>query len=51
MFTKPRIGEVSQKLNPHEMAKSLCHLLMKVNHVIVANVYVAKMSFNAIRQK
>ena len=27
------------------MAKSICHLLMKVNHVIVAN-----MSFNAFRE-
>ena len=33
---------------PREMAKSLCHLLMKVNHVKVANFYVANMSFNAI---
>ena len=32
------------------MAKSLCHLLMKVNHVIVANFYVANMSFNTIRE-
>ena len=30
------------------LVKLLCHLLMKVNHVIVANVYVANMSFNAI---
>ena len=29
------------------MAKLLCHLLMKLNHVIVANFYVAKLSFNA----
>ena len=36
------------KINPHKMAKLLCHLLMKVNHVIVANFYVANMSFNAI---
>ena len=27
-----------------EMAKLLCHLLMKVNYVKVANVYVANMS-------
>ena len=33
------------------MAKLPCHLLMKkVNHVIVANIYVANMSFNAIRE-
>ena len=31
------------------MAQSLCHLLMKVNHVIVAIFYVADMSFNTIR--
>ena len=30
------------------MAKLLCHLLMKVNHVIVAIFYVANMSFKAI---
>ena len=30
------------------MVKTLCHLLMKVNYVIVANFYVANMSFNAI---
>ena len=29
------------KVNPREMAKSLCHLLMKVYHVIVAIFYVA----------
>ena len=33
------------------MAKLLCHLLMKVNHVIVIRFYVANMSFNAIREK
>ena len=32
------------------MAKPLFHLLMKVNHVIVAKFYVANMSFNAIRE-
>ena len=32
------------------MANSLCRLLMKVNHVIVANIYVSNMSFNAIRE-
>ena len=32
------------------MAKLLCHLPMKVNHAIVANFYVANMSFNAIRE-
>ena len=30
------------------LAKSLCHLLMKVNNVIVTNFYVANMSFNTI---
>ena len=30
--------------------KSLCHLLMKVNYDIVANFYVANMSFNAIHK-
>ena len=30
------------------MAKSLCHLLVKVNYVIVVNFYVANMSFNTI---
>ena len=29
--------------------RNLCHFLMKVNHVIVANFYIADMSFNAIR--
>ena len=38
------------KLNPREMAKLFCHLLMKVNHVIVVNFYVANMSFNAISE-
>ena len=32
------------------MTKLLCHLLMKVNHVIVANFYISNMSFNAIRE-
>ena len=30
--------------------ESLCHLLMKINHVIVVNFYVANMSFNAIQE-
>ena len=30
------------------MAKSLCRLLIKVNHAIVANFNAANMSFNAI---
>ena len=38
------------KWNPQEMVKSLCHLLMKVNHVIVTNFYIANVSFNAIRE-
>ena len=36
--------------NPREMAKSLCRLLMKVTHVIVAICYDANMSFNTIRE-
>ena len=32
------------------MGKSLCHLLMKVTHVIVTNFHVANMSFNAISE-
>ena len=32
------------------MAKSLCHLLMKVNHVKVENVYLANMSLNTIHE-
>ena len=32
------------------MAKSLCHLLMKVKYVIVTDFNVANMSFNAIRE-
>ena len=32
------------------MANLLCHLLMKVNHAIVANFYVPNMSFNAFRE-
>ena len=32
------------------LAKSLCYLLMKVNHVIVMNIYVSNMSFNAVRK-
>ena len=32
------------------MVKPLCHLLMRVNHDIVANFYVANISFNAIRE-
>ena len=32
------------------MAKLFCHLLMKVNHVIVANFLVANMSFKAVRE-
>ena len=32
------------------MVESVCHLLMKVYHVIVANFYVANMSLNAIRE-
>ena len=30
------------------MAKSLCHLLMKLNHVIVTNFYAVNMSFDVI---
>ena len=32
------------------MAKLYCHLLMKVNYVIIAIVYVANMSFNPFRE-
>ena len=32
------------------MAKSLCRLLIYVNHALVANFNVAIMSFNAIRE-
>ena len=32
------------------MAKSLCRLLIYVNHALVANFNVANMSFNAIRE-
>ena len=32
------------------MARSPCHLLMKVNHVTVANFNVANIYFNAIRE-
>ena len=38
------------KLNPREMAKLFCHLLMKVNYGIVANFYVANMSFKALHE-
>ena len=39
---------VSRKLNSG--AKSLCCLLMEVNHALVANFNVANMSFDAIRE-
>ena len=32
------------------MVKSLCRLLIYVNHALVANFNVANMSFNAIRE-
>ena len=32
------------------MAKLICHLLMKVNNVIIANFYIANVSFSAIRE-
>ena len=35
---------------PREMTKSLCRLLIYVNHVLVANSYVANMYFNDIRE-
>ena len=38
------------KKNPREMAKSLCLLLMQVNHALVANFSAANMSLNAIRE-
>ena len=37
IFAKLRICEISWKENPGEMAKSLCRLLIYVNHAIVAN--------------
>ena len=36
IFAKLRICEVSWKQDPREMAKLLCHLLIKVNHITVA---------------
>ena len=52
IFSKLRICicKVSWKQNPHEMAKSLCQLLITVNFVLVANLNIASMSFNAIRE-
>ena len=53
IFAKVFFRETSRsfvKKTPREMALSLCLLLMKVNHVIDANYYVANMSFNAIRE-
>ena len=41
-YAKFRENKILAKWRHH------CHLLMKVNHVIVANFYVANMSFNAI---
>ena len=38
------------KLNPRQMAKLFCHLLMRVSHVIVTILYVANVSFNAIHE-
>ena len=38
------------KINPLEMAKSLCLLLNSVNHALVANFNVANMYLNAIRE-
>ena len=43
-------SEVSWKLNPREMAKLLCLLLMYVNQALVANFNVTNTSFNAIRE-
>ena len=38
------------KINPREMTKSFCRLLIQVNHAFVAIFNVANMSFNAIRE-
>ena len=38
------------KINTLEMAKSLCRLLVYVNHAIVAIFNVANVYFNAIRE-
>ena len=50
IFTKLRISEVSWKSNPHELAISLCHLLIWVNHALLAIFYVTNASFKAIRE-
>ena len=39
-----------EKKNPREKLKSLCRLLISVNHSLVANFSVKNMSFNAIRE-
>ena len=38
------------KINPHEMANSLCLSLIKVIYALVANFKVSNMSLNAIRE-
>ena len=50
IFTKLRICKVSRKLNPCKKAKSLCHLLIYVNHALVLNFNFTNMSFNPIRE-
>ena len=45
-----KFGNLQGFYYPHVMVKSLCHLLMKINHVIVANCYVANMSLNAVHE-
>ena len=38
------------KLNSRDMSRSLCRLLLYVNHVLFAYFNIAKMSFNDIRE-
>ena len=50
IFARIFFSETSHMRNTREMAKLYCHLLMKVNHIIVKYFYSANMSFNAIRE-
>ena len=38
------------KMKSSRNGEITCHILMMVNHVIVANFYIANMSFNTIRE-
>ena len=38
------------KIKTREMKKTLCPLLIQLNHAKVANLYLANMSFNAFRE-